>query len=305
MLPLPTDYFRYFTIPDEVATWGVAVTGAGCTHIPPGTPYPPVRHPADHHFEWTRGRVLEALQVVLITAGRGWLETRTTKPKAIEAGDAFLLFPRLWHRYRPDPITGWMESWVELRGATVQKILRAGALIPRAPVLPGALAAGLEFALGAVHARARQPRPGFDPELAVRGLAVLAAWQTAQQTSPQQSHIKLAVAEAERHLGAHLAEPVNVALLARRLGVAYSHFRKAFKTHTGFAPWQYMIHLRLLHARRILAASDATLDEVAARVGFSSGYHLSARFKQAYGVAPDRWRRQFAASAATSRSAGS
>lgn len=295
-----SDYFRYFSVPRPAAVWGVAVTGSGRTHVAPGAAYPPARHPADHHFDWSRGRRLEALQVVLITAGRGWLETRGARPQAIAAGSAFVLFPGVWHRYRPDPATGWVESWVELRGAAVEKILRAGLLKPKAPVLPGALATGLEPALEAVHARARQPQPGFDPELAAQGLAVLAACHAAGRTPARRSRIAQAVAGAERQFAERLTEPVDVMLLARRLGVAYSHFRQAFKAHTGFAPWQYMIRLRLAQARRILAASDATLEEIAARVGFSSGYHLSAAFKQAYGLAPDPWRRRFLAGATQS-----
>ena len=54
-----------------------------------------------------------------------------------------------------------------------------------------------------------------------------------------------------------------------------------------------MLHLRLAQARRQLAASDATLDEIAARLGFSSAFHLSAAFKQAYGEPPALWRRRF------------
>ncbi len=301
--PLP-DYYRYWPTPRAGAAWGVAVTGAGRTHVPPGSPYPPARHPADHHFEWSRGRVLEALQVVLITAGHGRLELRGARPQVVRAGTAFVLFPRVWHRYRPDPATGWDESWVELRGPTLRRLLRTGALHPKAPVLTGALATGLEQALEAVHARARHPQPGYDPEMAAQGLAVLAACHAAQQAPARASRITRAVAEAERHLAEHLPEPLDMAQLARRLGVAYSHFRKAFKAHTGYAPWQYMIRLRLSHARRILAASDATLEEVAVRVGFSSGYHLSAGFKQAYGIAPDPWRRQFLARRAPVVSAG-
>ena len=287
------DYFRYFPVAPEAAAWGLAVTAAGFTCIRPHAPYPPVRHPADHHFEWERGRVLEALQVVLITAGSGRLEARGTKPQQIDAGSAFMLFPGVWHRYRPDPATGWVESWIELRGATVQRLLRQKIFSPRTPVLRSALAAGLETSLEAVHARARQPSPGFDPELAARGLLALAIWERARLAPRRQTRIAHAVAEAERHFSANLAEPVNVAHLARRMGIAYSHFRKAFKVHTGYAPWQYMLHLRLAQARRLLTAGDVSLEEVASRLGFSSAFHLSAAFKQAYGVAPAHWRRTF------------
>jgi len=289
------DYFRYFPVAPEAAAWGLVVTAAGFTRIRPNAPYPPVRHPADHHFEWDRGRVLEALQVVLITAGSGRFESRGTKPQRIDAGSAFMLFPGVWHRYRPEPTTGWVESWVELRGTTLQRLLRRKVFSPETPVLRSALAAGLETSLEAVHARARQPQPGFDAELAARGLITLAVWERARHAPRRQTRIAQAVAEAERHFSGNLAEPVNVAHLARRLGIAYSHFRKAFKLHTGYAPWQYMLHLRLAQARRLLTASDATIEDVAGSLGFSSAFHLSAAFKEAYGVAPAHWRRRFLA----------
>jgi AraC-like DNA-binding protein len=252
-----------------------------------------VQHPADHHFGWEHGRILEALQIVLITAGCGQFESHGTKPQVIAAGCAFMLFPGVWHRYRPDPATGWVENWVEVRGATVNRLLRRKIFSPKTPVLRSALPTEIETCLNAVHARARQPQSGFDSELATRGLAVLAAWEQARVAPQRQTRMAKAVAEAERQLSHHLAERVNIAQLARRLGVAYSHFRMAFKLHTGYAPWQYMLHLRLERARRLLVSSDATLEEVAGRLGFSSAFHLSAAFKRAYGAAPSHWRRRF------------
>jgi AraC-like DNA-binding protein len=287
---LAADYFRYFPVAREAATWGLAVTAAGFTQIRPHAPYPPVRHPDDHHFEWSRGRVLEALQIVLITAGRGQFESIAMKPQAIEAGNAFILFPGVWHRYRPDPETGWVESWIELRGSTIDQLLRKKIVSQRVPILRDVLPGNLESCLEAVHLKARQPWCGFDPELAARGLAVLAAWQMAKVAPLRQTRIARAVAEAERYFAEHLAEPMNVSKLSRRLGVASSHLRKEFKSMTGYAPWQYVIHMRLASARRLLTSSDISLKEVAGRVGFNSAFHLSDAFKRAYGVAPAHWR---------------
>jgi len=293
MPPPTTNYFRYFPGARGAAHWGLAVTAAGFTRIPPGTPYPPARHPAGHHFEWRRGRVLEAFQIVLITAGRGWFETRASGRRIVKAGMAFCLLPNVWHRYRPDPATGWEESWVELQGPVVNALRRARVLSTETSLRRGALAAGLDTALEAVHTRIRQAHPGFDPELAARALSVLAAWHETGRTPAVRSRIVRAVAEAEHHLAGHLADPVNMRELARRLGVAYSHFRRVFKKHTGFAPWQYVLHLRLSQARRLLASRDVTLEEMAGLLRFNSAFHLSASFKRAFDLAPNRWRRQF------------
>jgi transcriptional regulator GlxA family with amidase domain len=52
------------------------------------------------------------------------------------------------------------------------------------------------------------------------------------------------------------------------------------------------LYLRLSRAQRLLASSDATLEDIASRVGFSSAFHLSSAFKKAFRVSPQTWRQQ-------------
>ncbi|MBW8780505.1 MAG: AraC family transcriptional regulator [Verrucomicrobia bacterium] len=291
MTLISENYHRYFPLSAEAGRWGLEMTSCGMARTAAGVNYPPEKHPADHHFDWKRGRVLDALQIVLITEGRGWLETRETGRTRVDAGMAFLLLPGVWHRYRPDPRTGWLEAWIELRGAVVDRLLDGRIFSAKDILRRGAIEAGLEEVLERVRRRVKKGPAGFQPELAAAGLQALAicAQMATERSGP--SRIQRAVGEAERYLSEHHAEPVNMEALARRLGVAYSHFRRAFRAQTGSAPWKYVVHLRLTRARRLLASSDAKLDDVAARVGFSSGFHLSAAFKQAYGQSPQFWRR--------------
>ncbi len=291
MPPRPENYFRYFATAPESALWGLDVSAAGYTLVRPGASYPPGLHPTDHDLRWDRGRVLDALQIVLVESGGGEFETRTTGLVRIQPGDAFVILPGVWHRYRPDVKTGWEESWIEVRGSVVKGLIETSIFQPDAPVNKGTLETGLSDALEAVHARSRSGSPGFDAGRTAAGFAVLASWQLALQALPKRSRMARAVAEAEHYFAEHFAESVNIEQLARKLGVAYSHFRRAFKMQTGFAPWQYMVHLRLSRARRMLASSDATLDDIANQLRFSSSSHFSVTFKKAYGISPAIWRR--------------
>ena len=291
------DYFRYLPATPELRCWGLGVTAAGRARIPAGAAYPQEEHPLDHQFDWRHGRVLDALQIVLISAGAGWLETRATGRRRVVAGMVFLLLPHVWHRYRPDAASGWRESWIEVQGPVVDGLLAAGTFPPGGVLRPGALDAGLEETLDEIHRLFRQGGGAFQPEIAAASLKALG--QCARCARPlrgREARIRLAVDEARRFLDEHHAQAVNVEQLARDLGVAYSYFRRAFRASTGYAPWQYVTHLRLTRARRMLASSDAKLDEIAARVGFSSGFHLSAAFKRAFGESPDVWRRSLAGS---------
>ncbi|MBM3853557.1 MAG: hypothetical protein FJ399_10425, partial [Verrucomicrobia bacterium] len=136
----PTDYFRYFAVAPDQRRWGLGLTGVGHTVVKPGSAYPPGRHPDDHQFDWRHGRVLHAMQIVLITGGQGWYESKAMGRRRVEAGTAFVLLPKVWHRYRPDLASGWVESWIEVQGPVVDNLLRSKVFSPASAVqrVPGA-----------------------------------------------------------------------------------------------------------------------------------------------------------------------
>lgn len=286
------DYFRYFATPPEMNIWGLAVTASGFTRIPPGASYPMSAHPDDHALNWTRGRVLDALQIVLIEEGRGRFETRQTGLVEVGPGAAFALLPGVWHRYQPDPQTGWVESWLEARGPLVTRLISKKIINAAQSVRANVLATEMEASLQRLHTHSRENGASHDPARSAAAYAVLAAWEQAGRIeNAPPTRLSHSVGQLERILAERYTEAVNVRELSKKLGVAYSHLRRAFKQHTNYAPWQYVINLRMAHARRLLASTDATLDEAAAQLGFSSAFHLSATFKQVHGISPSAWRR--------------
>lgn len=286
------NYFRYFAPPSEMRTWGLSVTAAGFTRIPPGVQYPMSAHPENHALDWARGRILDTLQIVLIAEGRGHFETRRTGLLKIAPGTAFALLPGVWHRYRPDAQTGWVESWVEVRGPLVDRLIARKVVDAARATRANATATEMETALQRVHARSRKNAALFDPARAAAAYAVLAAWEQAgRMTTVSRSRLDQSIEKLEHLFAERYAESLDMEQLSKKMGVAYSHLRHAFKQHTGYAPWQYVINLRMAHARRLLVSTDATLDEIAGQTGFNTGFHLSAKFKQMHGMSPTAWRR--------------
>jgi AraC-like DNA-binding protein len=284
------DYHRYLAVTPEMEAWGIFVTAAGRNRVAPGVQYPVGRHPEDHELVWERGRVLDSLQVVLISDGAGWFETKATGKQRVEPGMLFLLLPRMWHRYQPDPDLGWHESWIELGGAQTSWLLQHEVFDERQVLFSGAIAAGVEEQLERIHTAVLHGQQGGCGETASDALRLLSLCAGLGNSAPARNHATQAVHSATRILSARHAESMNMEDVARSVGMAYSHFRRSFKQQTGFSPWQYVIQVRMARARRLLSSSDATLDDVAARVGFNSAYHFSHAFKRAHGIAPGEWR---------------
>lgn len=284
------DYFRYLPRSPASKPWGLAVTAAGFTEIKPGSPYPPVRHPEDHYFAWEEGRRLSALQIVSIQSGAGWFDSEVTGLRRIAGGTAFLVMPGIWHRYRPDPATGWTESWVEMTGPAVDRLIRAGVFRAERPFRKRAAGTMLDEALGDLHAKVRQCSARFDPAITAKAFEILAAWCGGEKKRRSKPRVAQKIIEAERYIATHASEPMDMSDFARNLGIAYSHFRKLFRDHTGYAPWAYVRRIRLLRARRLLLQTSSTLGEIAGDLGFSSAFHFSIAFKAMFGEPPSAWR---------------
>lgn len=95
---------------------------------------------------------------------------------------------------------------------------------------------------------------------------------------------------ARDYLHDTMAEQTGADDLATAAGAA-DRFQMArvFRAAYGAAPHAYLLQIRLVHARRLLAAGHAPID-VAADCGFADQSHLGRWFRRAYGLTPAAYR---------------
>lgn len=285
------NFWRYLPPAPGAETWGLVVTGAGFFKSLAHDPYPPSGHPSDHMFVWEQGRVLPVFQILGLLQGRGELESNTHSPQRLVEDSAFLITPGQWHRFRPDPKTGWTEIWIEFQGLVPNALSGAGLLGEGMVVRTGCDDAGLWKAMDAVLQRVRSALPGVDPNLTALAMEALAAWSHLCQPKRPSADVNQALSAAVQVLNQKYHEDVDIKALARSVGMSYSIFRRAFQKHTGFAPWGYVQHMRLAHARHRLATSGDSLTELADKLGFSSPFHLSTAFRKEFGISPAQWKK--------------
>ena len=90
---------------------------------------------------------------------------------------------------------------------------------------------------------------------------------------------------------ADMANPPSTAQLAERLGVSRATLDRSFADDVGLSPSKMLMRLRLDEAKRLMAATDLTLAEIAARLGYCNAAYFTNIFKDSEGVAPKEWRK--------------
>ncbi|MEY1554423.1 AraC family transcriptional regulator [Yoonia sp. R2331] len=283
------NYFSYIPESRLCRTLGCTLRSSGFTRVLPHAQYPAQTHPQGHLFSRTRGRVLQAYQLVYISEGRGRIELgRGSKPQDIRAGQVFVLFPNVWHRYAPEPSVGWTEHWVECEGTVFDMCTNAGLLNKSRPIIRNPSIAAIETSFSEIHMLSRQDAVGNQPVLSMLGLkllAILAGPRNANEDSTNQLVNSARMLLLERCAAQHPMEDI-----ADELNVSYSTLRRTFRAQTGMSMKDYQMAMRIQKAKDLLDNTELSIKGVAAHLGFSSAFHFSNQFRKSVACPPSDWR---------------
>ncbi len=90
---------------------------------------------------------------------------------------------------------------------------------------------------------------------------------------------------------ATFGDPVSAADVAQALGYTPGYLTTVVRERTGRTLLEWITERRMTEVRRMLRDTDLPLAVVAARTGLRDATYLVRRFKDRYGITPDRWRR--------------
>jgi AraC family transcriptional regulator len=116
------------------------------------------------------------------------------------------------------------------------------------------------------------PTGGLLPRLVRRGLS------------------KRQLKKLQEMIDAEFASPLTLEQLSREAGLSPGYLSRAFKISTGITPHQYILRIRVDRATRLIQASSCSLDEIAERVGFADGSHMTSVFLKVAGKPPSHFR---------------
>lgn len=284
------DFFKYLTAGEADKDWGLYLKVAGNAKIEPLSPYPSSEHPTGYHYHWSDGRILEEFQVNYISEGQGLLENDQGSFQ-VKPGTVMIIRPGVWHRYRPEPKTGWHEHYVGFDGEIARHLLQQFVYSDKPALIRCGYREELVDTYLKLYALVQQETPGFQQVcsgLVIKLLGYIVAFKKQQDFTGK--HIEQVIQKIRFHMHENVEDRIDLPRMAGDHHIGYSYFRKMFKKYTGVSPHQYLLSLKILRARELLLSSDKSIKQISYHLGFSSIYYFSRFFKDKVGVNPSELR---------------
>ena len=283
-------YRKYLMVFEQDKAWGFYINSLGRTVIEKNSNYPSTDHPDNYVFTWDNGRVLDEFHLVLITKGEGLFESKETGLVKLSDGDVFLMFPGIWHRYKPLQKTGWTERWIGFSGELAKQFLNNGFFHPSDPLISKCNKTEVLNHFNSLFKLFDEEPFGFQKLASGICIQLMADLYNIKNGGNNIESLNSMVSNAKSMMYQNLHKTIDLKKIASNLGVSYSKFRLDFKRQTGVSPLQYYLLLKIEKSKELLLNSTKSQKEIAYELGFESDYYFSRLFKQKTGLPPGQFR---------------
>lgn len=94
-----------------------------------------------------------------------------------------------------------------------------------------------------------------------------------------------------KYIESNYNKPLTLDYLARFSNMSKYHLSREFKKYTGFSPNEYIISLRIDHAKTLIKNSNLSIYEIAQSVGIYDINNFTNLFKKRVGITPTLYRK--------------
>jgi AraC-like DNA-binding protein len=230
-----------------------------------------------------------------VLSGTGVYRVEGTEYR-LRAGHAFLIAPGRLIEYAADERDPWRYRWVAFAGSQSEALAASAGFTAARPVAdagrslrPAALIGRIQRAFREGGKLAHLEAAGCLSLLMVE-YGKAQAREDAPVPGPGAGGNEL-VQRIVHYLSTQYAEPVSIELMAATLGFSRAYLSRVFKRHTGMTPVEFLLRLRIDHARRLLRERrELTVEQIAASVGFQDPLYFSKQFRRICGMPPTAYR---------------
>lgn len=228
--------------------------------------------------------------LIVCLAGRGWVDFGNGE-LPVQPGEVVLIAPGQSHAYGAHSQEAWTIVWTHFSGEEVGFWWRLLALPEEGGVRPSRCRTPEQLELDRVH---EQLEAGYDEPRQIAAASAL-RWTLARLAGAgdRQSDERNEIEAVAGWMREHVRQRITVAALARRAGLSPAQFFLRFKQHTGFAPIDYFIRLKIRRACEMLDGTEWPVGRIASELGYDDAFYFSRLFRSIMGASPLSYRRNF------------
>lgn len=98
------------------------------------------------------------------------------------------------------------------------------------------------------------------------------------------------IANAIKHIQENYDKDITVDAIAKTASFSKYYFMRIFKNLTGLNPYEYLINYRMNASKKLLIETNLSINEIAAKCGFSDSNHYIRAFKRTIDTTPLKFR---------------
>ncbi len=227
--------------------------------------------------------------ITVVRNGKGVLETKGKKYK-LSKNDVFITIPNELSIQTADQKDPWELCFISFEGPLSEELLnktffKNGNVIA---TLKSNILAN-EIIEAAIFLNSNAPSEFSVLEFFFKFLSYLDIQKNYPLQSEEESQNKY-VLEIKKYIQANYLSPIKISDIANRLSINRSHLYRIFKTEMGIGVEDYIINIRMTHAKTLLKNTTLSVSSIANAVGYKNYSTFFKRFKAATGTTPNEYR---------------
>lgn len=107
---------------------------------------------------------------------------------------------------------------------------------------------------------------------------------------PEESTPTQVISAVKEYLDRHYMEEIKVEELVERFYFSKEYLSKLFRNQYGCPLYEYVLQLRMGHAKEYLRDPQWTIHQISEKMGYSNANYFGKAFKRRYGITPSEYR---------------
>lgn len=114
--------------------------------------------------------------------------------------------------------------------------------------------------------------------------------KASENTGPREERV---ISGITRYMQEHLAEEINLSVLADEFHLSAQYVSQLFKNEIGVNFLAYLTNIRMEKAKNLLLSTSLSIADISEQCGYADYRVFTKVFKKAEGITPSRYRRDF------------